>query len=74
MALHNGIDTVAVVTRGVFSKTYGAADPGNIANLFVSRGLLEDAPEPTPVTEFFKYGIKKFQALKWGFTNRWKGV
>lgn len=44
MSLHNGLDTVAIVAEGVFTKTYGAAAPANIANLYVSLGLLEDAP------------------------------
>ena len=45
MALHNGVDTVAVASFGVYSKTYGTADIDNIASLFVSFGYLEDAPE-----------------------------
>lgn len=44
MALHDGIDTVAIISGGVFTKTYGASAPGAIANLYVSRGFLEDAP------------------------------
>jgi hypothetical protein len=43
MALQNGIDTVALLTFGVFTETYGAGEGGNIAALFLSRGLLEDA-------------------------------
>jgi len=44
MSLHAGIDTVAIITRGWFTKTYGAADKGAIANLYTSFGLLENAP------------------------------
>lgn len=44
MSLHAGIDTVAIVSGGCFSKTYGASAPANIANLYVSRGFFEDAP------------------------------
>jgi len=45
MALHNGIDTVAVITEGEYSETYtSVSDAENIANLFCSEGLLEDAP------------------------------
>lgn len=44
MALHNGIDTVAIASRGVYSETYGDGDEGNIANLYASFGLLEDFP------------------------------
>ena len=45
MALRNGIDTISYLTHGVYSETYGAADPENIASLFLSLGLLEDAPD-----------------------------
>lgn len=44
MSLHSGIDTVAAISGGVFTKTYGSASPASIANLYASRGLLEDAP------------------------------
>jgi len=47
MSLHNGIDTVAIATVGIYTKTYGSSSPGRIANLFASFGLLEDAPEYT---------------------------
>lgn len=39
----------------------------------LSDGLLALAPSPIPVTEIFKYGIKKFQSLRWGFKQNWKG-
>jgi len=63
MALHNGIDTVAIISAGVWSKTYGSADGSNIASLFVSIGLLEEAPEATEPDVFYNviitglYGI-----------------
>ena len=44
MSLRNGLDTVAIVTAGVYSETYGSADKSNIASLYASLGLLEDAP------------------------------
>ncbi len=44
MALHSGLDTVAIVSFGVFTKIYGATDADNIADLHASRGYLEDAP------------------------------
>lgn len=45
MSLYNGIDPVAVASFGVYTETYtSATDPGAIANLYVSRGLFEDAP------------------------------
>jgi hypothetical protein len=47
MSLHNGIDTVGIVSTGVFTKTYGSSSPANIANLYASSGLLEDAPNLT---------------------------
>jgi len=44
MSLYNGVDTMAVASLGVYTSTYGSAASGNIANLFVSLGLFEDAP------------------------------
>jgi hypothetical protein len=44
MALHNGIDTVAYASGGVFTKTYGSGQQKNICNLFASFGLVEDLP------------------------------
>lgn len=62
MALHNGIDTVAVASFGVYTETYGAANKGAIANLYASLGYLEDAPLPTLGGGFSKYllGITNF--------------
>ncbi len=45
MALNNGIDTVSFLTAGLYSETYDGDDQANIASLFVTLGLLEDAPE-----------------------------
>jgi hypothetical protein len=47
MSLHSGIDTVGYISGGCFTKTYGASAPANIANLYASRGLFEDAPNIT---------------------------
>lgn len=44
MALQSGIDTVAFVSNGVYSETYGSTGQANINNLFAFYGLLEDAP------------------------------
>jgi len=44
MSLHGGLDTVGIISYGCFSKTYGAGEEGNLANLYASRGFLEDAP------------------------------
>ena len=43
MSLHQGLDTVAWVSLGLFTKTYDAseADQDNINKLFVSLGLIE---------------------------------
>ena len=46
MTLYSGIDTVSFISNGVYSETYGSADGGNIAALFVSYGMLESAPTP----------------------------
>lgn len=43
MGLHNGIDTVSWTTGGLYSETYGASHPNNIASLFCSFGFLERA-------------------------------
>lgn len=51
MALHNGIDTVAIATFGVYTETYGVGEEGNIANLHASFGYLEDAPDLTSVID-----------------------
>lgn len=48
MSLHNGIDTVAIATLGIYSKTYGSGAAATLANLFASFGFLEDAPDYTP--------------------------
>jgi len=48
MALHGGLDTVAITTLGVYSETYTSADIANLPSLFTTYGYLEDAP--TPVT------------------------
>lgn len=43
MSLHNGIDTCAVVSNGVYSETFGSANKSAIANLAATLGLIEDA-------------------------------
>ena len=44
MSLHNGLDTVAIISHGIYTKTYASAGLKNICNLFTSFGFLEDAP------------------------------
>ena len=41
MSLHNGVDTVAWVSLGLFTKTYNSTEPQGIANLYASLGLIE---------------------------------
>ena len=62
MALYNGLDPVAIISCGNYSKTYGSGDGSNIANLFVSYGLLEDAPTRALMDKIIKIigsGFKK---------------
>lgn len=49
MSLHSGLDTVAIATAGLFSKTYGSTGQKYINNLYASLGLLEDAPALAPI-------------------------
>jgi len=39
-----GVDLTAFVSGGAFTKFYGVGEEANVANLFSSYGLLEDAP------------------------------
>jgi len=48
VGLHSGIDTVAFVSGGAYSETYGASAIANLTNLFCSYGLFEDAPDVAP--------------------------
>lgn len=61
MALYDGIDPVAFVSGGVYTETYVSATGGsNISSLFVSRGLLEEAPAGGPTaTGFFRKILRK---------------
>jgi hypothetical protein len=38
------VDPVALCSAGVYSEVYGVGEEGNIANLFASLGMIEDAP------------------------------
>jgi hypothetical protein len=64
MALHSGIDTVAVISFGVYSTTYGSADGGNIVCLFTSRGLFEDAPSPSIVIRTLRKWLTIFRGRR----------
>jgi hypothetical protein len=64
MSLHEGIDTVAYATYGLFTATYGSAAPANIANLYASWGLIEDAPDVTQIyaaVQMFYYKMMREQ-------------
>ena len=69
------LDYIACSSMGVY-PTPTPTDALRAA-LGVSYGLLNiTLPAPTvppPVTEIFKFGIKKFQSLRWGFKQNWKG-
>ncbi len=41
MSLHNGVDTVAWVSLGLYTKTFSSSEPQGIANLYASLGLIE---------------------------------
>lgn len=38
------VDAVAFSSAGVYSQYYGAGEEANLANLYASLGLVEDAP------------------------------
>jgi hypothetical protein len=42
------VDPVAFTSAGVYSEVYGVGEEGNVANLFASIGLVEDAPDAAP--------------------------
>jgi len=44
MSLYSGVDPTAIASLGSYTETYGSTSPGNIANLYASLGLFEDAP------------------------------
>ncbi len=55
MSLHAGIDTVGIISHGVFTKTYGVGEEGNVANIYASFGYLEDAPGGAGGTSWFGF-------------------
>ena len=50
MSLHSGIDTIAFVSGGIYTETYGLGEEVNVANLFGFYGLLEDVPIGEAIT------------------------
>jgi len=55
MPLNNGIDTVSFLTFGVYSETFDGDDDAAIASLFVTLGLLENAPAPPEASGWFGF-------------------
>lgn len=46
MSLYNNIDPIGIASFGSYTETYtSVSGPGNIANLYASRGIFEDAPD-----------------------------
>ena len=48
------VDPVAIASCGVYSETYGVGEEANIANLFGSIGLIEDAPWPVDLIKYLR--------------------
>jgi len=72
MALHSGIDTIAIVSFGVYTETYDSEKPGNRANLFASRGFLEDigiSPQTFVIKHFVNVKRKMKMLPNMGFTH-----
>jgi len=60
MSLHNGLDTVAIISTGVYTETYNSSAPGNIANLYASLGYFEDAPNVlVKIVNIMMYYLKR---------------
>ena len=51
MSLHNGLDTVAIISGGVYTKNYSSSAEQPAMNaLYASRGYFESVPEPLTVS------------------------
>ena len=46
MALQEGLDTVGIISMGMYTETYEAIHPANRANVYASLGYIEDAINP----------------------------
>ena len=64
MSLYNGIDPTAIASFGVYTETYGSTDGGNIASLFASFGLLENAPGVVPSISRRVIWLSKFIRIR----------
>lgn len=67
MSLHNGIDTVAFVSLGLYTKTYGASEQSNINSLFVSLGLLEEAGSGAALEHYWINTPRRASNLVWPY-------
>lgn len=57
MSLHNGIDTIAWVSLGFFSKEAGVSQPTYRASIYASLGLIEGATSYPYALSFFGFGL-----------------
>ena len=48
MSLHAGLDTVGIISHGVYTKTYGVGEEANVASIYASFGYLESATGRPP--------------------------
>jgi len=70
MGLHSGIDTVAFVSNGVYTKTYGSTALQNICNLFASYGMVEDASEAVSVVEEVRTALRGWISRRFPWAMR----
>jgi len=45
MSYHNGLDLIAIATNGDYSSHFGLGEEDILANLYISQGYLENAPD-----------------------------
>jgi len=75
MSLHNGIDIVSWVSLGLYSETYSnrflgvVPDTQNIANLYASLGMLEQAISPYVIAYYIKSIRNKGPRSHLGLSN-----
>jgi len=70
MSLHSGIDTVAFVSNGVYTETYGSATLQNICNLFASYGIIEDASEAVLVVTEIRIALRGWISRRFPWAMR----
>jgi len=70
VSLHSGIDTIAFVSGGVYTVTYGASTIQNICNLFASYGMVEDAPEAVSVAEEVRTALRGWISRRFPWAMR----